>query len=86
MAILYVGSMNRVQIAQLRNQVSHYVQRAARGETIVILNRSRSVAVLAPYIQPHHRTDRLLGCMEGSARVRADIIRSKIPPGDWFRS
>lgn len=84
MAILL--TMNKVQIAQLRDHVSRYVQRAEHGETIVILNRSRSVAVLGPWLPPHRRTDHLLGCLKGTARVHGDIVRTKIPAGDWFRS
>lgn len=78
--------MTKVQIAELRDQVSRYVRRAERGETIVIVNRSRKVAVLAPCAPARGRAGRLLGCLKGTARVRGDLVRAGIPPRDWFRS
>jgi prevent-host-death family protein len=66
--------MTRVQIGELRDRVSHYVRRAERGETIVILNRAREVALLSPCRQRPMRSARLLGYLKGTASVRGDIV------------
>jgi len=78
--------MVKVGIGELRDRVSQYVRRAERGETIVIVNREREVAVLQGWRGPQPRAKHLLGAMKGSARVRGDIVKPVIPAGEWFRS
>jgi prevent-host-death family protein len=76
--------MVKVRIGEFRDHVSEYLRRAEHGETIVILNRDREVAVLqrpAPRRVPR----RLLGCMKGTACVSDEIVQP-IPEGEWFRS
>ena len=82
----YHACMAKVQIGELRNRVSHYVRRAEQGETIVILNRTREVAVLAPRSRRTARSARLLGCLKGTATVHGDIVCPIIPAEEWFRS
>lgn len=78
--------MLKVGIGELRDRVSHYVRRAERGETIVIVNRNREVAVLQPWRDQRRRPRRLLGCLEGTAKIRGDIVGPIIPEEHWFRS
>ncbi len=78
--------MVRVGIGELRDNVSRYVRRAAQGETIVIVNRDREVAVLQPIRRRRRKATRLLGCMKGSARIRGDIVAPIVPEEDWFRT
>ncbi|MGH7337063.1 MAG: type II toxin-antitoxin system Phd/YefM family antitoxin [Myxococcota bacterium] len=78
--------MVRVGIGELRDNVSRFVRRAAQGETIVIVNRDREVAVLAPFRRRRTKAARLLGCMKGSARIRGDIVGPIVPEKDWFRT
>lgn len=82
----YHPGMTKVQIGELRDRVSHYVRRAEQGETIVIVNRTREVAVLAPRSRRAARSARLLGCLKGTATVRGDIVCPIIPADEWFRS
>ena len=78
--------MVKVGVGELRDHVSAYVRRAERGETILIVNRNREVAVLQPWRGRGPRPTRLLGCLEGTARVRGDIVSPIIPADEWFRS
>ncbi len=78
--------MVKVGIGELRDRVSQYVRRAERGETIVIVNRKREVAVLQPWHGWQPRSNRLLGSMKGSPRFRGDIVKPVIPEREWFRS
>src|SRR5690349_14347031 len=80
----YRGRVTRVGIGELRDRVSRYVRRAEKGETIVIVNRDREVAVLQPWRRPGRKSGRLLGALRGSARVSGDIV-SPID-ADWFRT
>jgi prevent-host-death family protein len=82
----YLSCMTKVQIGELRDRVSHYVRRAERGETIVIVNRSREVALLSPWRRRPARSARLLGCLKGTASIRGDIVSPIIPADEWFRS
>ena len=77
--------MTKVQIGELRDRVSHYVRRAEHGESIVIVNRRREVAVLQPRRRGAARSARLLGCLKGTATVRGDIVSPVIPDDEWFR-
>jgi antitoxin (DNA-binding transcriptional repressor) of toxin-antitoxin stability system len=82
----YEVFMIRVQIGELRDNISRFVRRAAAGESIVILNRDREVAVLGPRHPARRKRRRLLGCMKGTARIVGDIVAPVIPESDWFRS
>ncbi len=77
-------SMLRVKIGELRDNVSHYVRRAAHGERIVIVNRNREVAMLVPVPRGAEKSRRLLGCMRGSARVVGDILSPM--DDEWFQT
>lgn len=78
--------MVRVGIRELRDNVSRFVRRAEHGETIVIVNRDREVAVLAPVRRRRKKATRLLGFMKGSARLRGDIVGPIVPEDEWFRT
>jgi len=78
--------MTKVQIGQLRDRASYYVRRAEHGETIVVVNRTREVAVLSPRRRQPARAARLLGCLKGTAAIRGDIVSPIIPEDEWFRS
>ena len=78
--------MTRVGIGELRDNVSRYVRRAEKGETIVIVNRAREVAVLRPWRGGRRRRGRLLGALEGTARVTGDIVAPTQPARNWFRT
>ena len=82
----YIGGMAEVKIAELRNHVSRYVRRAERGETVVIVNRSRPVAALGPYAPARRPGRRLLGLLKGTAKIQGDIVHASIPTRHWFRS
>lgn len=78
------GGVTQVKIAALRNNVSRYVRRARSGESIVILDRSKPVAVLGPC--PNRSRGALLGGMKGTAAIRGDIVDPVIPEREWFRA
>ena len=73
-----------MRIGEFRDHVSEYLRRAEHGETIVILNRDREVAVLQRP-QGTKAPRQLLGCMKGTARVSDEIIQP-IAEGEWFSS
>jgi prevent-host-death family protein len=78
--------MTRVGIGELRDGVSRYVRRAAKGETIVIVNRDREVAVLQPWRGGARPRGRLLGALKGTARVAGDIVGPTDDEERWFRT
>ncbi|HEX9700201.1 MAG TPA: type II toxin-antitoxin system prevent-host-death family antitoxin [Acidobacteriota bacterium] len=77
--------MRRVKIGQFRDRASEFVRRAAGGETIIILNRNREVAKLVPLTAGNERGGALLGCLAGTAEIRADIEAPIAPAEAWFR-
>ena len=78
--------MTRVGIGALRDNASRYVRRAAQGETIVIVNRDREVAVLGPWRGRSRRSERLLGALRGTARLAGDIVSPTVGVRRWFRT
>ena len=78
--------MTRVGIGELRDRVSRYVRRAQNGETIVIVNRDREVAVLRPWRRANPRRGRILGALKGTARVSGDIVGRTHEDKEWFRT
>jgi antitoxin (DNA-binding transcriptional repressor) of toxin-antitoxin stability system len=52
---------------------SELIRRAARGETVVILNRDREVAKIVPITTKTDRAGGLVGSVAGTAEIRGDI-------------
>jgi prevent-host-death family protein len=60
-----------VSIYEAKTRLSHLVDRALRGEKIVITRHGRPVARLVPAAPP--RKPRRLGALRGKIRVAADF-------------
>ena len=81
-----VRRMVKVGIGELRDNVSRYVRRAGKGETIVIVNRDLEVAFLSPWRPRTRRARRLVGCLKGTARVAGDLLAPIGRADEWFRT
>ena len=77
--------MKRVKIGEFRDRASELIRRAASGETVVILNRSREVAKVVPMTAKTDRAGGLVGCLAGTADIRGDIEVPIASPHVWFR-
>ena len=77
--------MKRVKIGEFRDRASELIRRAASGETVVILNRNREVAKIVPITTKTDHAGGLVGCLAGTAEVRADIEAPIAAPDAWFR-
>ena len=60
-----------MSIYEAKTRLSHLVDRALRGEQVVITRHGRPVARLVPAAPP--RTPRRLGALRGKIRVAADF-------------
>lgn len=68
-----------VGIRDLRRSLSRYIDRAVRGERIVVTEHGRPVAIVSPWLEPGDPLERLVG--EGDAtRPSTDLL--SIPPLD----
>lgn len=76
--------MKRVKIGEFRDRASELIRRAARGETIVILNRNREVAKIVPIAHRAVGSVGLVGSLAGTAEVRGDIEDPIAPSEAWF--
>lgn len=63
----------RIGIRELRRSLSRYVDRANRGERIVVTEHGRAVAVLAPWLEADDPLDRLVGNGEAT-RAASDLL------------
>lgn len=60
-----------VSIYEVKTRLSHLVERALRGEQVVITRHGRPVARLVPVVR--RRAPRRLGALRGKIRVAADF-------------
>jgi prevent-host-death family protein len=51
------------------------------GKPIRVTKRGKPVADLVPVAPPGKR--RILGCMEGTAKIVGDIVSPAVPESDW---
>ncbi len=64
--------MKKANIAELKNRLSHYLARVKRGETVLVMERSRPVARIVPTALPSRMsTDELEAWLR---RLEADGV------------
>lgn len=69
---------DRVGIRELRQDLSRYLRRVRAGERLVVTDRGRPLAVLAPFAEEGNVLDRLVA--EGRARRGTGDLLSIEPP------
>lgn len=70
---------SRVGVRELRQNLSVYLRRVARGETLEVTDRGRAVAILAPL--PHASTPLQRLAAAGRATVPVGDLLELGPPG-----
>jgi prevent-host-death family protein len=68
----------RVGVRELRQNISKYLRRVARGETLEVTERGRPVAILGPLPEPVSPLDRLVAA--GRARRPGRDLEELLPP------
>jgi prevent-host-death family protein len=63
----------RVNVHEAKANLSQYLERVERGETVTICRRNVPVAELRPLSSPRRAQPRLLGLAPGSARLAPDF-------------
>lgn len=75
----YMTDVDQVGVRELRQNLSVYLARIARGETLEVTDRGRAVAILAPLPRPVAALDRLKA--EGRLiPANGDLLTLKRPP------
>jgi len=75
----YMELQEQVGVRELRQNLSVYLARIARGETLEVTDRGLPVAILAPLPKPTSVLERLR--REGRVTpARGDLLRLKRPP------
>lgn len=64
---------NLVGVAQLRQNLSVYLRRVREGETLVVTDRNRPVAVLGPAPESASRLDQLIAAGRVSPPTRSEL-------------
>jgi prevent-host-death family protein len=62
-----------VGVAELRQNLSVYLRRVREGETLVVTDRNRPVAVLGPAPESASRLDQLIAAGRVSPPLRAEL-------------
>jgi prevent-host-death family protein len=75
----YMETVEQVGVRELRQNLSVYLARIARGETLEVTDRGQPVAILAPLPKPTSVLERLK--REGRLTpARGDLLALKRPP------
>ena len=75
----YMQAVDRVGVRELRQNLSVYLARIARGETLEVTDRGHAVAILAPLPRPSSVLERLRA--EGRVTpAKGDLLALKRPP------
>lgn len=72
--------MRRISQREMRNQSAEVLRSVEAGESLIVTNRSRPVAVLSPYIESETPLERLRA--EGRTRppqTSRDALRALVP-------
>lgn len=69
---------SRVGVRELRQNLSKYLRRVARGETLEVTDRGMPVAVLAPLPEPTSPLERLIA--SGRAALPERDLMELLPP------
>jgi prevent-host-death family protein len=74
--------MDRVGVRELRQNLSVYLRRVERGETLEVTERGRSVALLQPYPVGGDAIDALVsrGVVSGRPRTAIRDVPPPLPP------
>lgn len=82
--MLLCASVERVAVRELRQNLSAYLARVKRGESLEVTEHGHPVAVLAPLREPESGYDRLLA--QGRIRpAKLPFADLPLPPGPVSR-
>ena len=75
--------MKSANIADIKNNFSHFIALVEQGEVIQVCRRNVPVAEVVP-ASSRNRTNRTeLGCGRGTGRILGDITEPAMPTEDW---
>jgi prevent-host-death family protein len=74
------GGSDRVGVRELRQNLSVYLRRVARGEALRVTDRGHDVAILAPLPSAGTATERLVA-LGRAAEPRGDLLELGPPRG-----
>ena len=73
----------KVNIGQVKEQLSAYVTKVEKGEIIVVCRRNKPVAEIVPMTRTPTKNRTRLGSALGSVVVKCDLTEPAIPAKDW---
>lgn len=75
--------MKETNIADLRNNLSHFIALVGKGEVIRVCKRNTPVASIIPLEDSKKKNQTILGCGRGSVTIETDLTEPFIPSNDW---
>jgi prevent-host-death family protein len=74
--------MKRANVAEFKNQLSHFLALVEQGEEVEVCKRNVPFARVSPLPQ-FRKNQTKLGCDLNSVIIKADLTEPAIPEGDW---
>jgi len=77
-------AMIETNVAELKNNLSKFLNIVEKGQAIQICKRNIPIARLVPWESPKIRKNHTqLGCGQGSVRIKSDLTAPMIPEESW---
>lgn len=74
--------MTTANIAEIKNNFSHYLNLVAQGEPVQVCKRNVAIAQIVP-IATVKKNKTKLGCGKGSVKINGDLTESAMDSSDW---
>lgn len=70
-------------IYEVKNNLSRYVDKALKGEEVILSRYNKPVAKIVPYEQPVKKNKTVLGRSRHEGKIIGDLQGPFIPEEDW---
>lgn len=70
-------------INQIKNNLSRYVNKALKGEEVILARYNKPVAKIVPLEKPVKKNKTVLGCSAHEGKIIGDLQGPFIPEEDW---
>jgi len=74
--------MTKVNVAEIKNRFSHYLDLVAQGEPVQVCKRNVAIAQIVP-IPAKKQNKTKLGCGKGTVTIKADLTEPAMDSTDW---
>ncbi len=83
MMIAYYMAMEKINVAEFKNNISKILVSVEKGQRVTICKRNVPIANIVPIAHKDKVNRTQLGCGKGSVRIKDDLTEPMIAEGHW---